>query len=267
METLQKFLISPSKATVLLIHGAGEHIGRYQHVGEWLNQHGISMIGGDLPGLGRSKETRGHISDFNQYLEKVDQWLDFVKKEYPDQPIFLFGHSMGGLIVLRYLQERAEELSGVIVTSPAIRLGMKIPAWQVKLAEIMVKIWPTLRLKSGIKAEQLTHDEAIVKANQVDPLVQGKVTIQWFFEFQKSIQEFWAEVDFLKDLDFRLLYLQAGEDALVDPQASKDFVREMQSDKIDFHFLPGLYHEVLNEVDREKYLKMIVDWIEKQVKS
>ncbi|TCS84453.1 alpha/beta hydrolase [Tepidibacillus fermentans] len=268
METLQKFLVQPSKAIVLTIHGAGEHIGRYHHFAEWLNQNQISMIGGDLPGLGRSKERRGHIQHFDDYLKKVDQWLFFAIEQFPNLPIFLFGHSMGGLITLRYLEEYGKErpLSGVVLTSPAIRIGMEIPRWQLTLARFMEKIWPTLRLKSGIKAEELTHDLKIIKANQIDPLVYGKVTIRWFFQFQQAIEEVWKKVDRIKRLRLPMLYLQAGEDTLIDPKASKEFIKQLDPKRVEFHFLPGLYHEVLNELEREKYLKMISDWILNQLK-
>ncbi|MFV9510031.1 lysophospholipase [Tepidibacillus sp. LV47] len=267
METLQKFLVQPSKAIVLTIHGAGEHIGRYRHFAEWLNQNQISMIGGDLPGLGRSKERRGHIHHFDDYLKKVDQWLAYTIEEFTNIPIFLFGHSMGGLIALRYIEEYENQhpLSGVILTSPAIRLGMKIPKWQLALARFVKNIWPTLRLKSGIKAKDLTHDLEIVKANQKDPLVYGKVTIQWFFQFQQAMEEVWKKIDRISLLHLPILYLQAGEDTLVDPEASKEFVKQLDPKVTEFYFLPGLYHEVLNEVDREKYLKIISDWILKRL--
>jgi len=267
METLQKFLVDSPKAIVLTIHGAGEHIGRYTHVAKWLNQNQISMIGGDLPGLGTSKERRGHIDSFDDYLKKVDQWLIHVQNEYPTIPILLFGHSMGGLIVLRYLQEygNRHSLIGVILTSPAIRLGMKVPDWQLNLAQFLAKIWPTFKMKSGIKAEDLTHDMDIVKENRTDPLVFGKVTIQWFFEFQRAMEEVWNKKDQIASLQLPILYMQAGKDALVEPEASKEYINGLDQKRIQFYFLPGLYHEVFNEIGKEEYMGMMTQWIEHQL--
>ncbi len=190
-----------------------------------------------------------------------------MKEQFPTIPVFLFGHSMGGLIVLRYLQEYGNHhsLTGVVLTSPAIRLGMKVPKWQLNMAHIMASVWPTLKLKSGIKAKDLTHDLDVVKANQNDPLVYGKVTIQWFFQFRKAMEEVWKKVDALRSLQIPILYMQAGQDALVSPEASKEFVQKLEDQKTQFYFLPGLYHEVLNELGREKYLGIITEWIYKQL--
>lgn len=263
METLQTFLADHSKAIVLVIHGSGEHIGRYRHMAEWLNESGISMIGGDLPGLGKSTMRRGHIDYFDDYLLKVDQWLKYVQHSYPSTPVFLYGHSMGGLIVLRYLQEfqEAKKLKGVILTSPAVSIGVKIPKWQLIVAEGLKKVWPTFQMKSGIQPYQVSRSPEVADQYDKDPLNYNKVTIGWFFEFQKAIEEVWKRTDVIRRLDLPMLFLQAGADLLVNPLEADRFVQQLQMDELEYHHIPGLYHEIINEPEKEIYLKLITEWI------
>ncbi len=266
METIQNFTVQDAKAIVLVIHGSGEHIGRYKHLAEWLNNYKISMVGGDLPGLGRSKEKRGHIDDFNDYLEKVDEWLTDIKARYANLPIFLFGHSMGGLIVLRYLEEIKDKgtLKGAIITSPGISIGVDIPKWQLITAGLLKKIWPTFRLKSGIMPHQVSRSPEIVNQYDKDPLNYEKVSISWFYEFQKAIDEVWEKVDRINTLKLPMLFLQAGADQLVKPQAAREFVEKLNSDQVEYHHIPNLYHEIINEPEKEIYLQMISEWIIKK---
>jgi len=262
MKTLQTFEVENPKAIMLVVHGSGEHIGRYEHVAKWLNEHQITMVGGDLPGLGKSKETRGHINDFNDYLKKVDEWLKEVKRRWSDIPIILFGHSMGGLIVIRYVEELSDDLiDGLIVTSPALSIRIKVPKWQRTLAKIMVKMWPTLQLKSGIKPNQVSRDPKISIRYANDPLVYSKVSVKWFFEFEKAIEKAWAKLEMISKHSFPILFLQAGQDQLVDPIAAEQFITKLNKEQVIYHHIPELYHEILNEPEKELYLQLITDWI------
>jgi len=222
LETIQTFHVDHAKAIVLVIHGSGEHIGRYRHLAEWLNERQIAMVGGDLPGLGRSKEKKGHIDDFNDYLIKVDEWLRFIRENWPSIPVFLFGHSMGGLIVLRYLEELTDigRIKGAIVTSPGISIAVEIPKWQLVTARLLKKIWPSFRMKSGIQPYQVSRSPEIVNQYDKDPLNYNKVSISWFFEFTKAMEEVWGKTDRISRLNLPVLFLQAGEDQLVDPKAA-----------------------------------------------
>ncbi|OEF97894.1 hypothetical protein BHF71_10945 [Vulcanibacillus modesticaldus] len=260
-------MVDDGKAIVVAVHGSGEHLGRYKHIAKWLNDSQISMIGGDLPGLGRAKGKRGHIDDFNDYLREVDKWIKFAKENWPDLPIFLYGHSMGGLIVLRYIEtlEDKDLLNGVIVTSPAIKIGVTIPKWQLVIASLLEKIWPTFRMKSGIKPDQVSRDPNVVEQYTKDPLVYGKVSIGWFFEFVKAIEEVWKNVDKINNLNFPILYLQAGADQLVDPKAADQFVELLHKEKVTYRNIPNLYHEIFNEPEKEEYLKIMTEWILKTI--
>jgi len=269
MQTMQTFLADNAKAVVLIVHGSGEHIGRYQHVAKWLNQHNITVVGGDLPGLGTSTEKRGHIANFNDYLTKVDEWLANIQETWNNLPIFILGHSLGGLIVLRYLEGLGDssQLTGAIVTSPAIEIRVKIPKWQLATAKVLTRIWPTLRLKSGVQAIHVSRDPIIVEKYRKDPLNYGKVSLSWFIEFQKAMQLVWEESERIKQLNIPLLYLQAGGDLIVNPEAAERLINRINSEEITFQKIPELYHEILNEPEKEIYLELMTDWIAGKIES
>lgn len=265
MNTLEKYIVGDAKAIVLIVHGSGEHFGRYKHVAKWLNDNGISVLGGDLPGLGKATGIRGHIDSFVDYLYKVDEWFNIVKEEWPNTPKFIFGHSLGGLIVIRYLEKMAnkKELAGAILSSPAVSIGIEVPKWQLTTANLLRKLWPTFRLKSGITASQVSRDPLIVEEYANDPLVYSKVSINWFFEFQEAIASAWKEQEKLKNIN--LLYLQAGADLLVNPEQAVKFAESVNSQQLTFHLIPELYHEIFNEPEKETYLKLMTDWIYLQI--
>ncbi len=263
MENIKEYLIEDPKAVVLTIHGLGEHFGRYKHVGEWLNKNKIIMVGSDLPGFGTSTEMLGHIDNFNEYLIKVDDWVKYINNKWPNLPIFLFGHSLGGLIVLRYLEELDinNSLKGVIVTSPSISVKLKVPEWQIFLAKGLKKIYPTLRLNSGIKSEHVSRSPEIVEKYGTDPLNYGKVSAGLYYEFQTAIRIAWEKVDRINKTKIPILFLQAGDDQLVDANKADEFVKYINKEQITYLNIPGLYHEIINEPEKEIYLKMITEWI------
>lgn len=265
MNTLEKYIVNDAKAIVLIVHGSGEHFGRYKHVAKWLNENSISVIGGDLPGLGKATGIRGHIDSFDHYLYKVDEWFNAINDEWSNIPKFIFGHSLGGLVVIRYLEKKADKkyLSGAILSSPAVSIGIEVPKWQLTTANLLRKIWPTFRLKSGITASQVSRDPLVVEQYANDPLVYSKVSINWFFEFQDAIAVAWKEQGKLKDID--LLYLQAGADLLVNPEQAIKFAEQLDGDRSTFHLIPELYHEIFNEPEKETYLKLMTDWINTKI--
>lgn len=263
METIQTYLVDNPKAVVLTIHGSGEHFGRYKHVAEWFNQNQIAMIGGDLPGLGKSKEKRGHVNNFQDYLNKVDEWLKYTQEKLPNTPIFLFGHSMGGLIVLRYMEELKNKnaIKGFIVTSPGISLKLKVPKWEVTMAKVLNNIFPTMKLENGIKSNQVSRSKNIVDKYGTDPLNYSKVSVRWFIEFQNAMKEVWEKADNINKLDIPLIFIQAGEDQLVDANEADKFSKLLNNESFTYLNVPGLYHEILNEPEKETYLKLLTDWI------
>lgn len=249
------------KAAVVLVHGTGEHHGRYAHVARYLNEQGWDVYTGDLPGCGQSPGKRGHISSFSQYIDTVHQWTNEALVQSDGRPVFLMGHSLGGLIVTRYAQTQAaaEKLSGIILTSPCMELVLKVPEWKKSLAKVLDRIWPSLALPNGISPDMVSRDVKVQDLYKRDPLNYHKVSVRWFEELHRAMKLAWEEAD---KLDLPVLILQAGDDQLVDAQAVERFADRIQAEK-EFHLFPHLRHEVLNEPEKQQVLERMVQWMQK----
>ncbi|MGG1659300.1 lysophospholipase [Brevibacillus sp. NRS-1366] len=261
-----KWLTSDQKGAVVLVHGTGEHYGRYEHVATFLNQHGWAVYAGDLPGWGRSSGPRGHIDSFAQYVETVRGWAEEALAEAKEnQPVFVMGHSLGGLVATRFVQnyERRQELAGLILTSPCVQLKLAVPAWKAQLAQWLDRVWPTLAIPNGITADMVSRDKAVQAAYQSDPLNYPKVSVRWFHELHRAMGQAWEEREYLS---IPLLVLQAGDDSIIDADAVERFATEICTDT-EFQLFPGLRHEILNEPEREQVLQQIGTWLNKKSRN
>ncbi len=250
------------RATVVLVHGTGEHHGRYEHVARFLNHHGIEVVTGDLPGWGRSPGIKGHIDRFEMYLDSVEEWVEEALAEANGQrPVFVLGHSLGGLVATRFVQRysRRSHLAGLILSSPCLELKIAVPAWKRKLADVLDRVWPTLRLPNEIEPYMVTRDPDIQVQYRTDPLNYGKVSVRWFQEIGRAMEEAWQERN---RLDIPMLVLQAGDDCLINPVGVERFVSGAATADLRFVCFPGLYHEVMNEPEREAVMEQIINWME-----
>lgn len=258
-----KWPISDQRGAVVLVHGTGEHHGRYEHVAAFLNQQGWSVYAGDLPGWGRSPGPRGHIDSFAQYTETVRTWAEAALSEAKgNQPVFVMGHSLGGLVATRFVQsyERRQELAGLILTSPCLQLKLAVPAWKAQVARWLDRVWPTLAIPNGITPDMVSRDTVVQAAYRSDPLNYAKVSVRWFHELHRAMDQAWTERE---RLTIPMLILQAGDDTIIDADAVERFAREINSD-VEFQRFPGLRHEIVNEPEREQILQQISAWMNKE---
>ncbi|WP_241236347.1 alpha/beta hydrolase [Brevibacillus marinus] len=262
---LRNWPIPAAKGSIVLLHGTAEHSGRYEHVATYLNQCGYAVYAGDLPGWGRSFGRKGHVDAFREYLEAVREWLDQVRAEAgaADKPLYLMGHSLGGLIAIRFLQQEngQDQVSGAILSSPCLKLRLAVPAWKRKAAEQLNRFWPKLRMSNQIAPWMVSRDETVRRQYDADPLVYRKVSVRWFCELQNAMRAAREEAE---KLTVPLLIVQAGDDQLVDPAAAADFVKRASSSDKTFQLFPALYHEVLNEPEREQVLAAIGEWLHRR---
>lgn len=262
--SVHKWSAKESQGAVVLVHGTGEHHGRYAHVAAFLNQQGWDVYADDLPGWGRSPGIRGHIDSFDNYVQKVREWtVAALEDSAGKRPVFLLGHSLGGLIATRFVQSEkaAQELAGLILTSPCLRLKLEVPAWKAQAAKLLDRFWPTLALANGITPDMVSRDEAVQAAYKDDPLNYPKVSVRWFQELHKAMQAAWEERTRLR---VPVLVLQAGDDSLVDADAVERFTAGIPGNKT-FRRFPGLRHEVLNEPERADVLRQMNGWMKEIV--
>ena len=177
------------RAALLIVHGLGEHAARYDEFAAFLaTSHAVSTFAVDLRGHGRSAGQRGHTARLAHFLDDVAAAHDHVAGALPAVPVFLLGQSMGGLVVLRYLQERRPP-AAAIICSPWLGTALPVPLWKRALAPLAGVLAPRLPFASGIQAEHLSHDVALVQRYRDDPLVHGRITPGAFRQVRRSIRD------------------------------------------------------------------------------
>lgn len=248
---------TPPRAVIAIVHGLGEHSGRYLNMVNRLAPHGYSLYGFDLRGHGRSPGQRGYINSWEEYREDVRAFLRFVNKQEPDRPLFLLGHSLGGLIALEYVLHFPEGLKGMIASSPALAPA-NLPPILFTLSRILSRIWPTFSINTGLDASTISRDPVVVKAYVDDPLVHGLGTPRLATEAAAAME--WTQAH-AADLRLPLLLLYGSADKLVPPEGSRVFFEKVTfADRKRIEY-PGGYHESFNDVHREQVLEEVEQWL------
>jgi len=248
------------KATVALVHGIGEHSGRYAHVATHLMLHDLAVHAFDLRGHGRSEgEPRAYVESFDEYLYDLDLFLDHVRREQRG-PLFLYGHSLGGGIAARYVVERGTNgLDGLILSSAALQIPTDLSPILQKLAGTVSRFKPTLPT-TKLDTSLLSHDPAVVRAYEQDPLVySGGVRARVGYEVLRN-----TEIIQQHPEAFTLpLYLFHGTaDKITDPDGSHWLYEHAPTDDKTLKLYEGFYHETHNEPERERVLTDLTAWIE-----
>lgn len=248
-----------AKAVIALIHGLGEHSGRYPHVVNHLVPRGYAIYGFDHRGHGRSAQKLcAHVNQWGEYRGDVHAFLRFVREQTPDRPLFLMGHSMGGLIVLNYALYHPEDLQGVIASAPAVGAVDASPLL-IFIGRILSKLKPDICLDTGLDVNAISRDPAEVRAYMEDPLVSSKVSARWSTEFMNTIA--WTR-EHAAEFKPALLILHGEADTLVPPEGSRIFFEKVQQPDKKRIVYPGGYHENHNDVHREQITVDLERWLE-----
>lgn len=253
-----KWEVVEPRGVMVIVHGAGEHHARYEWLARKWNEHGFNVIMGDLPGQGRTRGKRGHVQSFNLYLDTVEEWINEARTI--ELPIFLIGHSMGGLIVIRTLMERKTTLiKGVILSSPCLGLT-EPPAKPKELATKLIhRVAPTVSAKSGIRTERVTRNVEIREAYLKDELRVNKVSARWYQELSKAMRLARRYPE--KFPDVSLLVLQAGDDYVVNKYDVRDWFNSLEITDKYYKEWDGLYHEVFNEPERGDVFRHAIGFV------
>lgn len=258
-------IAAPEGATplgaVLLTHGYGEHSGRYGEVIAAFVERDLVVASYDLRGHGHSGGPRGHIESFDDYLRDADDLLVELAKDEgwraAGRPV-LFGHSLGGLISTHIALAGQERFRGLAMTSPFFALALDVPAIKKFLGRGMSRLFPRFAQASGLAGADLTHDREIAERYDADPLGVKKVTARWFTETEQAQER---AFDQAPRLELPLFCLAAGEDVVASTPATERFFQRAGSREKELIVLPGLFHEVLNEVERAPHIAKLADRI------
>ncbi len=250
--------------TVLLVHGLGEHIGRYEHLAERLNAAGWNVAGYDQRGHGASAGARGAIAQSDSLLSDLACVIDALRSE-PPRPLVLFGHSMGGLVVARFVAEGLAQrpapwwrpVDALVLSSPALDPGMN--AAQRVLLALLGPLAPQLAVHNGLKPEWISRDPAIVKAYVDDPLVHDRITPRLVRFIVDSGRQVRAAAPHWR---VPTLLLWAGADRCVNPQGSADFAAAAPPAAVRHQHYAQLAHEIFNEPEREEVMGDLARWLQ-----
>ncbi len=246
------------KAVVCLVHGHGEHVGRYARVAAALNQAGYALLGFDLRGHGKSGGPRGHVPSYEALLVDIDLFLGQMDERYPALPRFLYGHSMGGNLVINYALRCRSDLRGVVATGPWLELAFQPPLVRVALGKIMNRVFPAFTQESGLETKALSRDESVVRAYENDPLVHGKISARLFVLMYEA--GLWA-MQHAPEFPLPLLLMHGEADRITSAEASRRFAAAVPQKRCTLRLWPGLYHEIHNEPEKEEVLQTLLDWL------
>jgi len=258
-QILRGFISTPSdtiRANIILIHGLGENIRRYEKWAQMFKSEGIGFTGMDLPGHGQSDGSRGNIRSYRLTDEMIEIIMVHAQNTFPGVPVFLYGHSLGGGIVLDYLLRKKPEIKGAIVTSPWIKLSFEPAKSKIVLASIMKNILPGLVQPSGLIVDHLSHDREVVEKYIADPLVHDKISVSLFHSAMNAGTYVLAHA---RELKIPLLLMHGSDDQICSAEGSRQFVSG--TSLAELRIWEGGYHELHNEPFKNDVFAYLISWI------
>lgn len=249
----------PATAALLLVHGFGEHSDRYTHVAKYFIEHGYAVYAVDHDGHGKSPGTPGFVSHFSNYTDGVIALLQQIREEQPGIPMFLIGHSMGGLISAALLLQQQQDFAGCVLSGPALESDAGPPAWLLAVNRVLASIVPRLGMLK-LDATGVSRDPEVVKKYLADPLVyKGKLTSRLINEMFRTMREVSAGAP---EVTLPVLIMHGDADAIVPPSGSQQFYELLGSADKTLKMYPGLYHEIFNEPEQRQVLDDMLAWLE-----
>lgn len=253
-------VVEDPKAVAVFVHGYADHSGRYRHVMEAFAEAGYSSHALDYRGHGRAEGRRGYVASFDDYLDDLEAFINRVRVQSDGLPLFIVGHSHGGLMTARYLAKRGspEGLAGVVLSSPYFRLRLEPGRFQLFQAKVVGKIIPYLPVKNPLTVDQLTKDPQMREWSENDPLRHSVVTPKWFTESNAAQDAVFEDTAAITQ---PLLVIHGAEDPVARPDASKAWFDAVASTDKKYVSMEGMLHESFNEVDRAAAIALVVEWM------
>jgi len=248
------------KNVIIYVHGLGDHSGRYVYPIEHLIDRGIAFYGLDLRGHGKSGGRRGHVNGFSQYIDDLKTFINIVRKrEGTDKALFLFGHSMGGLIAARLVEEYPEMVRGLMLSSAALEPNREPPPMTARMGVFISKHVPKFTMTNEIDPIFLSHDKTVIKRFTEDELVHNKISARLLTEMAQAMKTVFEKAP---EVRIPVLVMHAGDDHLISLNGSRRFFQELGSEDKRLIMFEGFYHDLVNEIDRVQVFQEMEAWIE-----
>lgn len=253
-----------ARCEIALVHGYGEHLGRYDHVAAELNCRGYAVHRFEYRGHGLSGGRRAHVDRFGDYLDDLDVFLDHLARRTA-RPIAIVAHSLGGLISARWLQTRAANaIDRAVLCSPFIGLAFQPPAWQRAFSRLGSRLAPSLSVGSGLTVAQLTTDEGKQRETAADPLYLHTTTPRWFCEVSAAQEALLGDAGCLAT---PVLMLLGSDDPIASPDAARRFFEALRCPNKSLLTFDGMRHELFNERERTRVFAALFDWLARPLEA
>lgn len=254
--------VAEPRAVALIVHGLGEHSGRYEHVAAALGARGIACLAPDHPGHGNSPGDRCYIKRFEDYYQALDDLTDIAERDFPGLPRFIIGHSMGGLITGNYLLTRQSRFTGAAFSGAAFEVPEAPGAAAIFINKLIAALFPRLGVLQ-LDASQVSRDPEVVTRYQQDPLVHsGKITAGLVVELFNAMAALATARDVIS---LPVLVMHGEGDVMAADAGSRNFHDAVSSEDKTLRIYPGLFHEIFNEPEKDQVLGELGDWLEAHV--
>jgi lysophospholipase len=247
------------KGVVMIVHGLGEHSGRYAHVAERLTAAGYAVHALDHRGHGKSEGKRVYVKSYDEFMADLIQFRGLVEAAHPGVPVFVLGHSMGGNLAMGHVLDHQDGLSGMVLSGPALKAGDALSPTKIKILTVLAKVAPGVR-PEGLDASAISRDPAVVSAYRADPLVfTGKISAGLGAALFGAMERF---PDRYASLTLPILIMHGTEDRLTNIDGSRELEAGATNADVTAHYYEGLYHEVFNEPEQARVLDDLVSWLD-----
>ena len=251
------------RGLVVLSHGLGEHVERYEHVAKAVVAAGFGITGADHRGHGRSEGLRGHVDGYSEYTRDLHTVFEAFRAEHPDRPVWVYGHSMGGLIALYYnVDVENHGAAGFVISNPQLGLAFEPPKIKVLAGRLLSRLLPRLRMSSELDTSHISRDPEVVRAYESDALIHGLVSTRWFTSMGLAMDRV---LEAPQKLTAPTLFLLGGSDQIVSATASQAFAEQLNPEQTTVRVWPSSYHEPHNDLDRDEVISCFTEWLEQQV--
>lgn len=260
----QMYRPSKPKGSLIIIHGLGEHSGRHQKFSKHMIKHGWAVYLFDQRGHGKTPGIRGHAENFQVLVKDLSAVVKEVKALGNGRKCFLVGHSFGGQVIINFLAQHPHMVQGAIIFAPNIKLRLQIPWFKKMGGELLSLILPSLGVSNLLRAKDLSRDPKVVENFNQDPLVIRKVSLRLASGMFKNQDEVLSLAPKIKT---PCLILHGEEDKITCPEGSQEFFEKMKVRDREIKIYPHSYHELLNDIGKEKVYQDLEAWLEKRVKN
>jgi alpha-beta hydrolase superfamily lysophospholipase len=247
-----------SRGTVLIVHGLGEHAGRYDAVARGLNDWGFVVRGYDQYGHGSSGGPRGGLTSPTRLLDDLTDLVDDTRRQmHASAPLILLGHSMGGLVAAQFVAQKVRPVSALVLSSPALDTGLNVV--QKALLAVLPQIAPNLRIGNGLNPSFISHDPAVVAAYKADKLVHDRISARLALLIAEGGP---AVITQAPQWTTPTLLLYAGDDRLVNPVGSRAFAAAAPKEVVTAQCFDTLHHEIFNEIKSGPVFEALKRWLD-----